>query len=257
MIYLIFPLTLLIQSAQAVDKEFIHYINESLAQIPSLSEFEAGQRCQNQIIQSNQKISFNYYELLTMDTFRGPTASVKKYVLDRPYPLFDNTDEAALFFIDFIKENFDTTQVEYCTVFEKYGDQVKFRKFYRGTPSSCPTQGETFNDPVASIHTHPGEDRDSPDLSLPIQVPSYGDYAVAVDRNHTQYMAGPAGQVLKYTKDDIECRGQLPNLLIKLGFEQIRAPKSSSRNNYSIGESFQLLDNYGKSYLRWLCPHIK
>lgn len=250
------PMFLVGHSAIGSDKEVVEYINESLALIPNVGEVSQDQ-CPTRIHLLSKSIFIKHYELKLVQTFGGPPVKIKKYMLDRPYPIFNSTDEAALFFTDFIKKNFNSATVEFCAILSEEKGEITFKKFFRGTPGSCPTGNEEFENPVGGVHTHPGGDHGGhSDLSLSIQTPSYSDYAVAVDRDYPQYMAAPAGQVLKYTKDDIECRGSSAYQLIKLNFEELRKPNKKASKDYAIGNSFQVVEPQDKAYLKWLCPKL-
>jgi|GEM_PF-4872071 len=244
----LFFLLLTFSTAHAIDeKAVVEYINQELKKIPSFGEFSQKDKCYYTIRYSHQEVKFLFYELLEVSTFRGPPAIIKKYTLESPYPQFLTKDEAAKFFVRFIRSNFASDNVEYCANILKDDNRYILKEFVRGNQGSCPT-GDTLDETnlAGGVHTHPGNSL-RPDLST--QKPSAGDYAVSAYHDRPSYVGAPGGQILRYDKKSVVCRG---TLFIKFGFDTIYDPNNIVPS-IDKDESFRLMTDYEKQYQNYFC----
>lgn len=176
--------------------------------------------------------------------------------LKKPFPLFDSTDEAAKFFINYLRQEFKDHRVEYCTDIKKVGHQFSFSDIIQGTPGSCPRpKGRDESKVVAGVHTHPGshDPNHLHSLDMSINIPSVNDYAVASYEKKPQYMGAPSGHILKFTKDSTKCRGKA---FLKRTYEMIQKPFEKTRGKLKDQSSWTYIKSAEElnSMKRWICP---
>lgn len=174
--------------------------------------------------------------------FSGEKVKVVVMELDRPYPFFETMDETAKFAINFIRDVFSDQDVEYCLDIVKSSKGYTFNEITKGTPGACPKSKKSGEKSVvASVHTHPGYIKGNNykgDLGSSIQIPSIGDYAVASYYNTPQYMGAPGGHILKFDKNDIQCRG---NSFYKFDYKIVQAPRSKIGGSLIRGDSWMTI----------------
>ena len=185
----------------------------------------------------------------------GPSVIIEINTLKRPTPKFDTIDGAVKFFVNYVRDSYSINKVEYCTNIIKIGIKYTFKNIIRGTPGSCPEpKNQSMKDVVAGVHTHPGAHTPNHNhyLNTPIQTPSMGDYAVAKYSNVPQYMAAPAGHILKFDKKDVECRG---SSFIKRRYEVIQRPYDTSKGKIENLNSWINITNKDdlKTMRKWIC----
>jgi hypothetical protein len=187
-------------------------------------------------------------------TYGGDSVQIGILDFAKPYPTFDSSDDAAIFFANLIRDKFPDQKVEYCTFILKESDKYTIKEVIRGTPGSCPRPNDMdISQIAAAVHTHPGVAGEGASnfLGSSIQLPSMSDYAVAKYYNIPQYMGAPAGHVLKYTNKSIKCKGSSfikreyqilqdpsPNSTGKLQTEDVWTPIKRGTSDYRIMKQF-------------------
>jgi hypothetical protein len=162
---------------------------------------------------------------------------------------FNSADEAAVYFAEFVRSKFSQQNIEYCANIAAdpdYPKKVTILSISQGTPERCITE-EYQKNILGMVHSHPGTEKE---LSLPSQVPSINDFARAASDSGLHYLVGPAGQVLKYSKNEINCRG---SSLIKYNFEVIQNPRSNSTGTYEFDRGYHNLRGLEKKYQNIMC----
>ena len=215
---------------------------------PNLNDCPIGPR-----LFEGQKIEIESSELLPN---RNGGRPVRVLSLKRPYPVFDSTDEAAKFFVNYLRQEFKDHRVEYCTDIKKVGFQFSFTDIIQGTPGSCPRpKGRDESKVAAGVHTHPGshDPNHLHSLDMSINIPSVNDYAVASYEKKPQYMGAPSGHILKFTKDSTKCRGKA---FLKRTYEMIQKPFEKTRGKLKDQNSWTYIKSAEelKSMKKWICP---
>ncbi|MFT6071162.1 MAG: hypothetical protein ACJAT2_001434 [Bacteriovoracaceae bacterium] len=200
-----------------------------------------------------QKIEIESKDFL-QDRNGGEKIQVLK--LKKPYPLFTSTDEAAKFFVNYLRQEFKDHRVEYCTDIKKAGIKFSFTDIIVGTPGSCPRPKDRDESVVvAGVHTHPGSHDPSHthSLDLSINIPSVNDYAVASYEKKPQYMGAPSGHILKFTSEDTKCRGAA---FLKRTYQMIQPPFENTRGKLKNQNSWTYIKSKEElnSMKRWICP---
>jgi proteasome lid subunit RPN8/RPN11 len=187
---------------------------------------------------------------------RNGGRKVKVFNLKKPYPMFKTTDQAAKFFINYLRAEFKKHHIEYCTDIKKIGSQFSFTNIIEGTPGSCPRPANRDESQVvAGVHTHPGshDPNHTHSLDNSINIPSVNDYAVASYEKKPQYMGAPSGHILKFTKDDTKCRGKA---FLKRTYQMIQEPFDKTRGKLINQNSWTYIksDQELNAMNLWICP---
>ncbi len=187
---------------------------------------------------------------------RNGGAKVRVLKLKKPYPLFSSTDEAAKFFVNYLRQEFKDHRVEYCTDIKKAGIKFSFTDIVVGTPASCPRpEGRDESLIVAGVHTHPGshDPNHTHSLDVSINIPSVNDYAVASYEKKPQYMGAPSGHILKFTSEDTKCRGKA---FLKRTYQMVQPPFDQTRGKLKNQNSWTYIKSESElnAMKRWICP---
>ena len=171
---------------------------------------------QNQVISLQEKV------------FDG---TFRHFPIAQPIPTYSSMDEAATYFVNYVRKHFKTQFVEYCaTIKEISSEEFSFTEIYIGSPGGCRLSLQDDNI-KAMVHTHPLDELNNLNLSWVFQVFSANDIEAAeFGSKYVMYLGAPAGHILRYMPGTSICRPYS----VQNPYVMVRKPSAKSKNQLMI-----------------------